>query len=207
MQQEGDEKLISLRGIERAKKGTISEDGAMNEVIGMIARNGSLVPYSPTDKGLNKANDIKMIRIHHTSTGDNVIVVRKQNNLTGEGGLYKIQYTDGHTYNDNGFCSHTITTIQRTQTTTTQSTVLSTCCSSRQTRSIRNSMWTRTARRPTEVSILSGRYISTGQTQAQQAPSPRTKHKITNTQSKKNILKFTYISASPNLLTNSLRTP
>lgn len=126
MQQEGDEKLISLRGIERAKKGTISEDGAMNEVIGMIARNGSLVPYSPTDKGLNKANDIKMIRIHHTSTGDNVIVVRKQNNLTGEGGLYKIQYADKTTYDDNGFCSHTITTIQRANTTTQKSTASTT---------------------------------------------------------------------------------
>ncbi len=99
----------------------------MNEVIGMIARDGSLVPYSPTDKGLNKANDIEMIRIHHTSTGDNVIVVRRsQNSLTGEKGLYKIQYADATTYNENGFCSNAITTIQRTKTKTTESTTAST---------------------------------------------------------------------------------
>ncbi len=114
MQQEGEDKQIALRGIERAAKSTISADGAMNEVIGMIARNNSYVPYSPTDTGLNRANDIKMIRIHHTSTGDNVIVVRSENSLTGDGKHYKIQYSDKTQYNDNGYCSYTLTTIQRT---------------------------------------------------------------------------------------------
>jgi len=126
MQNEGDDIQITLRGIERAKKGIIVEDGAMNEVIGMIVRDGSFVPYSPTDKGLNKANDIKMIRIHHTSTGDNVIVVRQQNGLTGERGLYKIQYADATTYNESGFCHHTITTIQRTTTKKTETTTAAT---------------------------------------------------------------------------------
>ncbi len=50
MQYEGEHRQIALRGIERAAVNGVSQDGGMNEVIGMIPRNGSYVPYSPKEK-------------------------------------------------------------------------------------------------------------------------------------------------------------
>ncbi len=108
MQFEGEDKIISLKGIERAGKDTVSADGAMNEVIGLIARDDSFVPYMPTDMGLNKMNGVLMVRVHHTSTGDNLIIVREPDGITGSDGV-KIEYADADTYRDNGYCTNNLT--------------------------------------------------------------------------------------------------
>lgn len=113
MQFEGEDKIISLKGIERAGKDTVSADGAMNEVIGLIARDGSFVPYMPTDMGLNKMNGVLMVRVHHTSTGDNLILVREPDDITGSDGV-KIEYADADTYRDNGYCTNNLTSSQAT---------------------------------------------------------------------------------------------
>ena len=113
MQFEGEDKIISLKGIERAGKDTVSADGAMNEVIGLIARDGSFVPYMPTDMGLNKMNGVLMVRVHHTSTGDNIILVREPDGITGSDGV-KIEYADADTYRDNGYCTNNLTSSQAT---------------------------------------------------------------------------------------------
>lgn len=108
MQFEGQDKIIALKGIERAGKDTVSADGAMNEVVGLIARDVSFVPYMPTDTGLNKMNGVVMVRVHHTSTGDNLILVRKPDGITGDGGV-KIEYADAETYRENGYCTKNLT--------------------------------------------------------------------------------------------------
>ena len=108
MQFEGQSKVIPLKGIERAGKDTVSADGAMNEVVGLIARDGSFVPYMPTDTGLNKMNGVVMVRVHHTSTGDNLILVRKPDGITDDGGM-KIEYADAETYRENGYCTENLT--------------------------------------------------------------------------------------------------
>ncbi len=113
MQFEGEDKIISLKGIERAGKDTVSADGAMNEVIGLIARDDSFVPYMPTDMGLNKMNGVLMVRVHHTSTGDNLILVREPDGITGSDGV-KIEYADADTYRDNGYCTNNLTSSQAT---------------------------------------------------------------------------------------------
>lgn len=105
MQIEGEHKVIALRGIERAGSEAASEDGAMNEIIGMITRDGSLVPYSPTDTGLNRATNVQMVRVHHTSTEDNIIVVRKKSSRSGEGSGQTVQYVKQSNYVLNGYCS------------------------------------------------------------------------------------------------------
>ena len=108
MQFEGEDKIISLKGIERAGKDTVSADGAMNEVVGLIARDGSFVPYMPTDMGLNKMNGVLMVRVHHTSTVDNLILVREPDGITGSDGV-KIEYADADTYRHNGYCTNNLT--------------------------------------------------------------------------------------------------
>ncbi len=113
MQFEGQSNLITLKGIERAGKDTVSSDGAMNEVVGLIARDGSFVPYMPTDIGLNKMNGVLMVRVHHTSTGDNLILVREPDGTTGNGGV-KIEYADKDTYLENGYCTNNLTSSQAT---------------------------------------------------------------------------------------------
>ena len=113
MEFEGQDKVIPLKGIERAGKDTVSADGAMNEVIGLIARDGSFVPYMPTDMGLNKMNGVLMVRVHHTSTGDNLILVREPDGITGSDGV-KIEYADADTYRDNGYCTNNLTSSQAT---------------------------------------------------------------------------------------------
>ena len=76
---EGEHRAIPLRGIERAMANGVAEDGGMNEVINLIPRNGSYVPYAPTGVTSLYASYVtattKMVRVHHTSTGDNGIVV------------------------------------------------------------------------------------------------------------------------------------
>lgn len=118
MQFEGEHKSILLRGIERAAKNSVVKDGAMNEVIGMIPRDGCLVPYSPVDRGLNTANDVIMARVHHTSTGDNMIIVRKSSFLVnGKDVCETIKTSYKETYIQNGYCGRTI------KTTTTEKTI------------------------------------------------------------------------------------
>ena len=103
MQFEGDDKVLALRGIERAGSEAASEDGAMNEIIGMITRDGSLVPYSPTDTGLEQATNVRMVRVHHTSTCDNTIVVR-----TGKYSGSQVTFTPTDTFIKNGYCTGVI---------------------------------------------------------------------------------------------------
>lgn len=79
MKFEGEHRAIPLRGIERAYASGVAKDGGMEEVIGMIPRNGSYIPYSPhsvtTDYDAWISSSTKMVRVHHTSTGDNTIIV------------------------------------------------------------------------------------------------------------------------------------
>ena len=104
MQFEGTDNIIALKGIERAGKDTVSADGAMNEVVGLIARDNSFVSYMPTDMGLNKMNGVVMVRVHHTSTGDNLILVRKPDGIAGNSSV-TIEYADAETYRNNGYCT------------------------------------------------------------------------------------------------------
>ena len=79
MKFEGEHRAIPLRGIERAFAHGVAKDGGMEEVINMIPRNGSYVPYSPKtvtqDYSAWISSQTKMVRVHHTSTGDNTIIV------------------------------------------------------------------------------------------------------------------------------------
>lgn len=82
MQYEGEHRQIVLRGIERAMANGVAQDGGVNEVINLIPRNGSLVPYAPKDVTddctpflIDNGEKAKMVRVHHTSTGDNTIIV------------------------------------------------------------------------------------------------------------------------------------
>lgn len=90
MQYEGEHKLIVLRGIERSMANGMPEDGGMEEATNVLPRNGSYVPYSANDverayapyliqtveeSGVTRTVEAKMVRVHHTSTGDNTIIV------------------------------------------------------------------------------------------------------------------------------------
>ena len=88
MQFEGEHRPIALRGIERSTADGVMQDGGMNEVINMIPRNGSYVPYAPNavDNPYELEDDVKMVRIHHTSTGDNTIIVYEDKYCVGRNG-------------------------------------------------------------------------------------------------------------------------
>lgn len=91
---EGEHRQIVMRGIEHSAANGVSQDGGMNEVVNLLPRNGSYVPYSPKNVLVNfpiiksddtsvddflesnKLEDARMIRVHHTSTGDNTIIVK-----------------------------------------------------------------------------------------------------------------------------------
>lgn len=107
MSDKGENKVIQLRGIERAGSDLNMQDGGLNEMVGLIHRDGSLIPYSPTDSGLNKQKDIVFARVHHTSTGDNLIVVRKESLVAGGSDVYtNVYYSDYHTFMERkGYCS------------------------------------------------------------------------------------------------------
>lgn len=100
MQFEGEHKVIPLRGIERAMENGVAQDGGMNEVINLIPRNGSYVPYAPTDTPTDHdslmTDNVNMVRIHHTSTGDNTIVVMADhylvNGVRKEGVIHEIVF-------------------------------------------------------------------------------------------------------------------
>lgn len=100
MQFEGEHKVIPLRGIERAMENGVAQDGGMNEVINLIPRNGSYVPYAPTDTPTDHdslmTDNVNMVRIHHTSTGDNTIVVMTDhylvNGVRKEGVIHEIVF-------------------------------------------------------------------------------------------------------------------
>ena len=118
MQFEGEHRNIPLHGIERNASNMLSQDGAMNEVIGMIPRNGSFIAYAPTNRGLNKTNDVVMVRVHHTSTGDNVITVKKNNYLiNGKDASEKIITHNYEVWVANGNCGQQILETRTEQTT------------------------------------------------------------------------------------------
>ena len=106
MAYEGEHKSIPIRGIERAASDNVVADGAMNEVINLLPRNGSLTTYVPTDIGLEKSNGTIMVYVHHTSTGDNVIEV-KENSYAINGEYVDTQTMKIHykeVYYENGRC-------------------------------------------------------------------------------------------------------
>lgn len=78
MQFEGEHRQIELRGIERNMANGVGQDGGMEEVINLIPRNGSYIPYTPHDVQVDYSDfitsDVKIVRVHHTSTGDNTII-------------------------------------------------------------------------------------------------------------------------------------
>lgn len=78
MTYEGEHRKILLRGIEHHAANGVEQDGGMNEVVNMLPRNGSYVPYSPTDvqTGYDALlPNARYARVHHTSSGDNVVIV------------------------------------------------------------------------------------------------------------------------------------
>ena len=81
MTYEGNRQIIAFRGIERARTDNKAEQGAMEEVINMLPRNGSYRPYK--GKGINVPyiNGASMIRVHKTSNGDNIIIVKYDGNI------------------------------------------------------------------------------------------------------------------------------
>lgn len=93
MKFEGEDKVIPLRGIERAGADEVQQDGGLEDAIGLIARNGSFIPYEPhhervSDFGFaGMGGTVVMVRVHKTSMGDNVIWVRKSGPS-----LYKIYW-------------------------------------------------------------------------------------------------------------------
>lgn len=118
MKFEGEHRAIPLRGIERNATNLITQDGAMNEVIGMIPRNGSFIAYAPTDRGINKSNDVVMVRVHHTSTGDNVIVVKKNNYLiNGKDATEQVITNSYEIWANNGYCGQQILQTKTEETT------------------------------------------------------------------------------------------
>lgn len=109
MKFEGEHRNIPLHGIERNATNMVAQDGAMNEVIGMIPRNGSFIAYAPTDIGMNKTNDVVMVRVHHTSTGDNVITVKENNYLiNGKDACEQIIVNNYEVWVSNGRCGEQI---------------------------------------------------------------------------------------------------
>lgn len=67
---EGEHKVIPIKGIARAGADTVCEDGAMNEVIGLEYKDGSYVPYKPTQKyDIQYPQGVVAIYIHNTSKG------------------------------------------------------------------------------------------------------------------------------------------
>ena len=126
MKFEGEHRNIPLHGIERNASNMLSQDGAMNEVIGMIPRNGSFIAYAPTNRGLNKTNDVVMVRVHHTSTGDNVITVKENNYLiNGKDTSEQIIVNNYEIWVNNGRCGQQVLqTKTETKTVYKQRTVL-----------------------------------------------------------------------------------
>lgn len=109
MKFEGEHRQIPLHGIERNAANMLSQDGAMNEVIGMIPRNGSFIAYAPTNRGASKTNDVVMVRVHHTSTGDNVITVKENNYLiNGKDASEKVIVNNYEVWVRNGRCGEQI---------------------------------------------------------------------------------------------------
>lgn len=109
MKFEGEHRAIPLLGIERNATNMATRDGAMNEVVGLIPRNGSLIAYAPTDRGINKANNVVMVRVHHTTTGDNIITVRENNYLiNGKDVCEQIVVSRKEIWENNGNCGQQI---------------------------------------------------------------------------------------------------
>lgn len=126
MKFEGEHRQIPLHGIERNATNMIAQDGAMNEVIGMIPRNGSFIVYAPTNRGASKTNDVVMVRVHHTSTGDNVITVKENNYLiNGKDTSEQVIVNNYEVWVNNGRCGQQILqTKTETKTIHKQRTVL-----------------------------------------------------------------------------------
>lgn len=126
MKFEGEHRNIPLHGIERNAANMVAQDGAMNEVIGLIPRNGSFIAYAPTNRGASKTNDVVMVRVHHTSTGDNVITVKENNYLiNGKDTSEQIIVNNYEVWVNNGRCGQQILqTKTETKTIHKQRTVL-----------------------------------------------------------------------------------
>lgn len=126
MKFEGEHRNIPLHGIERNAANMVAQDGAMNEVIGLIPRNGSFIAYAPTNRGASKTNDVVMVRVHHTSTGDNVITVKENNYLiNGKDTSEQIIVNNYEVWVNNGRCGQQVLqTKTETKTVYKQRTVL-----------------------------------------------------------------------------------
>ena len=74
MEFEGTHNVVGLRGIERNAADLVMKDGAMEEAIGLIPRDGSLVPYAP--KPTQRSTGLPLfVRVHHTQNEDHTIEV------------------------------------------------------------------------------------------------------------------------------------
>lgn len=71
---DGEHKVIPIKGIARAGADSISEDGAMNEVIGFEYKEGSYVPYAGETLRRSVPYWATNVYIHKTSTQTNILV-------------------------------------------------------------------------------------------------------------------------------------
>ena len=81
MSYEGEDRLIELRGIERAGVGRRLEAGGLEECVGLEYKNGVLVPYQLKSVGNLPNTNIKQVYIHKTSDGDVAVVLFKSGNV------------------------------------------------------------------------------------------------------------------------------
>lgn len=79
MEAEGVHNVIGIRGIERSAADLVAKDGGLQEVSGLIPRDGSLVPYGLTQADETHEGFNQFVRVHHTQTQNNVVYVNADN--------------------------------------------------------------------------------------------------------------------------------
>jgi len=84
MEFEGTHNVIGIRGIERNAADLVVKDGGLEEAVGLIPRDGSLIPYMPTENGASPrypadtqqaAKQLLWARVHHTQNEDHTVYV------------------------------------------------------------------------------------------------------------------------------------
>lgn len=77
---DGEVKSIEIRGIERAGADNVCQDGSLNEAVGVVYKDGSLIPYRATEADANLPQGTRLIYLHKTYQQDNVLVYYENDN-------------------------------------------------------------------------------------------------------------------------------
>ena len=80
MKYKGEHKEVFLRGIELAGSDRSVKAGGMNELVGLVERDGSFEPYA-LKKVITRSLPQSKIFMHKTSAGTNVLILRANGNL------------------------------------------------------------------------------------------------------------------------------